>query len=353
MTVQERAYRIAIVGATGVVGQEMVRQLEKSRVPVASLKLLASPRSEGKVMHFRGEVHTVEAAHPEIFSSVDVVLMSAGGTTARALAPEAVRRGAVVIDNSSAFRLDETVPLVVPEVNPEALEAHQGIIANPNCSTIQMVIALKPLKAQYGLKRVVVSTYQAVSGAGQGALTQLQDELVADQKGVMVEPTYLPVASLSVKYPIVDNVLPQIDKFEDNGFTFEEMKMIRETQKILSQPDLEVAATCVRVPVRVGHAESVYVELERPIPSIDVVMDTLRAQEGLIVWDDPSAQKYPTPRLVRGDNEVYVGRVRRDLYRDNGLHLWIVADNLVKGAAGNAIQILEQMMDDDLLYRRA
>ena len=349
MTVQERSYRIAIVGATGVVGQEMVRQLEKSRIPVASLKLLASPRSAGKVMSFRGESHTVEVADPEIFSSVDVVLMSAGGTTARSLAPEAVRRGAVVIDNSSAFRLDETVPLVVPEVNPEALALHQGVIANPNCSTIQMVVALKPLASHYGLKRVVVSTYQAVSGAGQGALSQLHSELEADQKGVTVEPSYLPVASLNVKYPIVDNVLPQIDKFEDNGFTFEEMKMIRETQKILSQPDLEVAATCVRVPVRVGHAESVYVELERPVPHIEAVMDILRAQEGLIVWDDPSVQKYPTPLLVRGENEVYVGRVRRDLYRENGLHLWIVADNLVKGAAGNAVQILEKLIDHKLL----
>ncbi|MBE3593740.1 MAG: aspartate-semialdehyde dehydrogenase [Candidatus Carbobacillus altaicus] len=349
MTVQETSYRIAIVGATGVVGQEMIRQLEKSRVPVASLKLLASERSRGKMLHFRGEPYTVEVADPSVFSSVDVVLMSAGSSTARALAPEAARRGAIVIDNSSAFRMEEDVPLVVPEVNPEALATHRGIIANPNCSTTQMVVALKPLALRYGLKRVVVSTYQAVSGAGAGAVHQLQSELEAAQRGETVEPSYLPVASLNVKYPIVDNVLPQIDRFETNGFTFEEMKMIRETQKILDAPELEIAATCVRVPVTVGHSESVYVELGRELDDMDEVMETLRAQEGLVLWDDPSVQKFPTPHLVRGENEVYVGRVRRDLYRANGLHLWIVADNLVKGAAGNAVQILEKLIDNDLL----
>ncbi|CAM3388632.1 aspartate-semialdehyde dehydrogenase [Hydrogenibacillus schlegelii] len=343
------AYRVAVVGATGAVGEAMIAELERSTLPIAELVPMASARSAGKTVAFRGaEVPVVEAT-PEAFSGVDLALFSAGGQTSRALAPEAVRRGAVVVDNSSAFRLEDRVPLVVPEVNAEALADHRGLIANPNCSTIQMVVALAPLRERYGLRRIVVSTYQAVSGAGRRAVDALRFESGRWLEGEGFVPEVLPVASLPVKYPIADNVIPQIDRFEPNGFTFEEMKMVRETQKIFGDPALEVAATCVRVPVTVGHSEAVTVELEEAPASMEDVVEALRAAPGVVVWDDPTAQRYPTPMLVRGERDVYVGRIRRDLFRPNVVHLWVVADNLVKGAAWNAVQIAETLEEKGLL----
>ncbi|MBE3596068.1 MAG: aspartate-semialdehyde dehydrogenase [Hydrogenibacillus sp.] len=344
-------YRVAVVGATGAVGQEMIRQLERSVLPIDELIPMASARSAGKTVEFRGQAVVVREATPEAFAGVDLALFSAGGSTSRALAREAVRRGAIVVDNSSAFRMEPDVPLVVPEVNAEALAEHKGLIANPNCSTIQMVVALHPLRVRYGIKRVIVSTYQAVSGAGARATAALREESGKWLAGEGYVPEALPVASLPVKYPIADNVIPQIDRFEPNGFTFEEMKMVRETQKIFGDPSIEVAATCVRVPVTVGHSEAVTVEFERPPASLEEVVDALRAAKGVVVWDDPTAQRYPTPMLVRGERDVYVGRIRRDLVRENVLHLWIVADNLVKGAAWNAVEIAETLEARGLLGR--
>ncbi|GGE65121.1 aspartate-semialdehyde dehydrogenase [Priestia taiwanensis] len=338
-----KAYTVAVVGATGAVGQQMMKTLEDREFPISKILLLSSKRSAGKKLLFNGQEVEVQEATPDSFEGVDIALFSAGGSISKELASEAVKRGAIVIDNTSAFRMDPTVPLVVPEVNEEDLRNHNGIIANPNCSTIQMVVALEPLRKAYGLNKVIVSTYQAVSGAGAAAINELKTQAKAMLEGEEVTSEILPVGSLDKHYPIAFNAIPQIDKFEENGFTFEEMKMINETKKIMHLPELEVAATCVRLPVVSGHSESVYIETDKAL-KVEEVKALLREADGVVLQDNPSEQLYPMPLYAVGKYDTFVGRIRKDLNKDNGLHLWVVSDNLLKGAAWNSVQIAESLI---------
>ncbi|MFF6015204.1 aspartate-semialdehyde dehydrogenase [Lysinibacillus fusiformis] len=339
---------VAVVGATGAVGSKMMEQLIKRKFPIGNIKFLASARSAGKSIEFNGQTYTIEEATPEAFEGVNVALFSAGGSVSAVLAPEAAKRGAVVIDNTSHFRMDPEVPLVVPEVNRGDLAKHKGIIANPNCSTIQMVAALEPIRKAFGLTKVLVSTYQAVSGAGISAIEELKTQSANWEAGRDVEANILPSGSDKRHYPIARNVIPQIDKFTDNGFTYEEMKMINETKKIMHAPELKVAATCVRVPVVSGHSESVYIEVEKET-SIQEIFDVLRNASGIVLQDDIATQTYPMPIYAEGEDATFVGRIRQDLDNKKGFHLWIVSDNLLKGAALNSIQIAEAMLEDNLL----
>lgn len=342
---------VAIVGATGAVGENMLKMLEESRLPISKLSLLSSKRSAGKKVMFKKEELTVQEATPESFEGVQLALFSAGGSVSQQLAPEAVKRGAVVVDNTSAFRMDTNTPLVVPEVNETDMLGHNGIIANPNCSTIQMVVALKPIQDAFGLKKVIVSTYQAVSGAGAKAVDEMYNQTKQMLHGEEVIPEILPVKADQKHYPIAFNAIPQIDKFQDNGFTFEEMKMINETRKIMHRDDLEVAATCVRLPIEAGHAESVYIEIEKDGVTADDIKEILSNAPGIVLQDDPSQQIYPMPLEAAGKRDVFVGRIRKDLDNDHGVHLWIVSDNLLKGAAWNSVQIAERMYELGLLTK--
>jgi aspartate-semialdehyde dehydrogenase len=310
----------------------MVRVLEERTFPVKRLRLLASERSAGTEILVRDRPVTVARLTPEVFDGVNVALFSAGADVSRTFAPEAVRRGAVVIDNSSAFRMDPNVPLVVPEVNPEAARTHHGIIANPNCSTIQLVVVLKPLDDRFGIRRVVVSTYQSVTGAGMKGVNQLGDEIAGQ-----------PLREKTFPHPIAFNALPHIDAFLDSGYTKEEEKMMQETCKIMGK-NIPVSATTVRIPVRGGHSESVNIEFERPAPP-EEVRELLRRSPGIIVQDDPASNLYPMPIHAEGRNEVFVGRIRRDPTVPSGINCWIVADNVRKGAATNAVQIAELLAD--------
>ncbi|MFJ7980260.1 aspartate-semialdehyde dehydrogenase [Lysinibacillus xylanilyticus] len=339
---------VAVVGATGAVGTKMMEQLIKRNFPIGDIKFLASARSAGKPIEFNGKSYTIEEATPEAFEGVNVALFSAGGSVSAVLAPEAAKRGAVVIDNTSHFRMDPEVPLVVPEVNRGDLAKHKGIIANPNCSTIQMMAALEPIRNAYGLTKIIVSTYQAVSGAGISAIQELKAQSENWDAGKDVEANILPSSSDKRHYPIARNVIPQIDKFTDNGFTYEEMKMINETKKIMHAPELNVAATCVRVPVVSGHSESVYIEVEKEA-TVQEIFEVLRSAPGVVLQDDITTQTYPMPIYAEGEDATYVGRIRQDLDNKKGFHLWIVSDNLLKGAALNSIQIAEAMLEDNLL----
>lgn len=344
-----KTYNVAIMGATGAVGQQMKQQLEKRNFPIKDIIFLSSSRSAGTEIEFKGQTYTVQEAVPESFEGIDIALFSAGGSVSEKFAPEAVKRGAVVIDNTSAFRMNNEVPLVVPEVNKDDLKEHKGIIANPNCSTIQMVCALQPLKEKFGLSKIVVSTYQAVSGAGIGAINELKDQAQAGIEQVKTaDAKMLPVKSADKHYPIAFNAIPQIDVFADNGYTLEEMKMINETKKIMHDGSLSVAATCVRLPVVTGHSESVYVELEG-VPTIEEVKQAIAEAPGVELMDDPSNQVYPMPLMAEGLDEVFVGRVRQDLDNPRGFHLWVVSDNLVKGAALNSVQIAEALIEEKIV----
>ncbi|WP_232697092.1 aspartate-semialdehyde dehydrogenase [Brevibacillus daliensis] len=334
---------VAVVGATGAVGQEIISLLEKRDFPINQLKLLASKRSAGKTVMFKGEPVTIEEATPESFAGVEYALFSAGGTISKELAPHAVRHGAVVIDNTSAYRMDTDVPLVVPEVNMDAALKHNGIIANPNCSTIQMVAALKPLYDRYGIERIIVSTYQAVSGAGASAIEELLTQTKDILDGKEPQANILPVSKLPVHHQIAFNAIPQIDLFTDNGFTYEEMKMVNETKKIFGDEQVQVAATCVRIPVVKGHSESVYVELKNDY-ELEEVKQILANAPGVELVDSPEEQKYPLATDSADKLEVFVGRVRKDLTHPRGLHMWIVSDNLLKGAAWNTVQIAEELI---------
>ncbi|MDN7241233.1 aspartate-semialdehyde dehydrogenase [Planococcus sp. N028] len=343
-----KSYNVAIMGATGAVGQQMKEQLEKRNFPVRNIVFLASSRSAGQEITFKGETYTVQEAVPESFEGIDIALFSAGGSISEKFAPEAVKRGAVVIDNTSAFRMDKEVPLVVPEVNKADLRLHKGIIANPNCSTIQMVCALQPLKEQYGLSKVIVSTYQAVSGAGVNAINELKKQSADFDNAKHAEASVLPVKSADRHYPIAFNAIPQIDQFTDNGYTYEEMKMINETKKIMHDETLSVAATCVRLPVVTGHSESLYVELDGA-PTVEEVRQAIANAPGVELMDDPSNQVYPMPLMAAGLDEVFVGRIRADLDNPRGFHLWVVSDNLVKGAALNSVQIAEALVGEQII----
>ncbi len=329
-------YNVAILGATGAVGRTMLKVLEERNFPIEELKLLASERSAGTEIEFRGNKYVVETVTPESFEGIDIALFSAGSSRSKIWAPIAAEKGAVVIDNSSAFRMEPDVPLVVPEVNPDDVHLHKGIIANPNCSTIQMVVALYPIHKKKRIKRIIVSTYQAVSGAGAKAIEDLEKETKSKFEGKHYYPEALPAS-------IAFNVIPRIDVFMENGYTKEEMKMLNETRKIMHAPDIKVSATCVRVPVFVGHSESVTIETEEPITP-EEAREILKEAPGVIVEDDPENNVYPMPIDVEGKDDVFVGRIRKDLAFENGLSMWVVADNLRKGAATNAVQIAEVLI---------
>lgn len=343
-----KKYKVAIVGATGAVGREMLRCVIEFNFPYESIKLLASSRSAGKEITFEDQTFVVEELTENSFENIDVAFFSAGGSISKKFAPYAVQAGAVVIDNTSYFRMQEDVPLVVPEVNAEDLKWHKGIIANPNCSTIQMVSALKRLDDEFGINRIIVSTYQAVSGAGVAGMRELHEQTKAVLNNETPVADTLPCASDKKHYPIAFNCIPQIDLFDmDNAFTKEELKMVNETQKMFHKK-IEINATCVRVPVLRGHSESVYIETERPI-DLDKAMDLLAHSTGVELVDDIANQIYPMVIDHMGSEKVFVGRVRKDLDKDNGLSMWIVADQLMKGAAYNSIDIGLKMVEMGLL----
>lgn len=339
---------VAVVGATGAVGAELLGLLEERRFPVGELRLLASARSAGKKVRAGRREVEVQAATPEAFRGIDVAFFSAGGSVSKALAKDAVAAGAVVIDNTSAFRLDPDVPLVIPEVNGPAALEHQGIIANPNCSTIVLLMALNPLHQVARVRRVVVSTYQAVSGAGLKAMEELQQQVRDYVAGREPEARVLPVASGQRHYPILFNVIPQVDVFDEGGYTREEWKMVRETHKILGDASIGITATTVRVPVLRSHAESVYVETERRL-SVEEARAVLSAAPGVKVVDDPAQARYPMPIDAAGRDEVLVGRIRADVAVENGLNLWAVGDQIRKGAALNAVQVAEYLLAEGRL----
>lgn len=342
-------YNIAIMGATGAVGQEFLKLIEERNFPFNNLKLLASSRSAGKKINFMGKEYTVEETTHDSFENVDIALF-AGGSASKTFAPSAVKAGAVVIDNSSAFRMDSDVPLVVPEVNPEAIKRHKGIIANPNCSTIIMVMALKPIYDLAKIKRIVVSTYQAVSGGGKEAMEELENQVNAIVNKEEVVANILPGASLKKHYQIAFNLIPQIDVFMDNLYTKEEMKMVNETKKILEDDDLKITATTIRVPVYRSHAESVNIELASPI-SLEEIKKALQNFEGVTLKDNPEEMEYPMPLDTSDKDDIFVGRVRKDESIENGYNLWICGDQIRKGAALNALQIAEYLMKNDLLKK--
>ena len=342
-----KKYNVAILGATGAVGQEFLNLIEERNFPFAELKLLASKRSAGKKIQFMGKEYTVEEATENSFEGIDIALF-AGGSISKTLGPFAAKAGAVVIDNSSTFRMDPEVPLVVPEVNPEAIAQHKGIIANPNCSTIIMVMALKPLYDVSKIKRIVVSTYQAVSGGGKEAMEELENQVKAISEGKEVVANILPGASLEKHYQIAFNLIPQIDVFKDNLYTKEEMKMIDETKKIMSDDDMRITATTIRVPVYRSHAESVNVEFEDEV-TVEKAREVLANFPGVILNDDPSQQAYPMPLFTSGKNDVEVGRIRKDYSIENGLNFWVCGDQIRKGAALNAVQIAEYMIEHDMI----
>ena len=342
-----KKYNVAILGATGAVGQEFLNLIEERNFPFADLKMLASKRSAGKKIQFMGKEYTVEEATVDSFKDVDIALF-ASGSASKEFAPAAVKAGAVVIDNSSTFRMDPEVPLVVPEVNPEAIAQHKGIIANPNCSTIIMVMALKPLYDIAKIKRVVVSTYQAVSGGGKEAMAELEQQVADIVAGKPVTANILPGAALKKHYQIAFNLLPQIDVFKENLYTKEEMKMIDETKKIMSDNDMRITATTIRVPVYRSHAESVNVEFADEV-SVEAARKALEAFPGVEVVDNPDEQLYPQPLETSGKNDVAVGRLRKDYSIDHGLNMWVCGDQIRKGAALNALQIAEYMIEKDML----
>lgn len=331
-----KSYNVAVVGATGMVGQKMLQVLEEMKFPVNNLYPMASARSKGKTVKFGDKEYVVEELCDEAFDKdIDIALFSAGGSTSERFAPAAAKRGVIVIDNSSAWRMDPEVPLVVPEVNPEDLKGHKNIIANPNCSTIQAMVALKPIYDKYGIDRIVYSTYQAVSGSGVKGYKDLEE----GSKGA--ENQFYP-------HPIAYNCLPHIDDFLDNGYTKEEMKMVNETHKIMHDDNIRVTATTVRVPVYYGHSESINVETKKSF-EIEDVKALFKDAPGCVLRDDPANNVYPLAREAEGTNDVYIGRIRRDFSIDNGINFWCVADNIRKGAAANAVQIAFALIEEGLI----
>lgn len=330
-------YVVAVVGATGAVGNEMIKTLEERNFPIEKLRLFASERSEGKKLEYKNTEIQVETLNEKSFEGIDIALFSAGAERSKIWAPVAVNSGCIVVDNSSQWRMDPNVPLVVPEVNPYDLKWHKGIIANPNCSTIQMVVVLKPIHDIAKIKRIVVTTFQSVSGTGQKAM----DELLQQTTDLL---NFRDVKCNVYPHQIAFNVLPHIDKFLENGYTKEEMKMVNETRKILGDNSIRITATTVRVPVFRGHSESINIETEKKLPPNEV-RAILANAPGVIVFDAPEKNVYPTPIDVAGKDETYVGRIREDESIENGINMWVVADNLRKGAALNAVQIAEKLIE--------
>ncbi len=333
---KKEKYEVAVVGATGAVGRRMLTTLEERNFPVANLTALASARSAGQTLAFRGQAIKVKELQEDSFKGIDIALFSAGGSISKKLAPIAVESGCVVIDNSSAWRMDKDVPLIVPEVNPSALGDEWGIIANPNCSTIQMVMALKPIHDEYRIRRVVVSTYQSVSGSGQKAMEELEQQSRDVLDGKSAQCNVYP-------HQIAFNCLPHIDVFLDNGYTNEEIKMVNETRKILEDDSIEVSPTAVRVPVVYSHSEAVNVETEQAMTAKEV-KELLSSFPGVSVVDNPEQNEYPLAINASGSGDVLVGRIRSDLTRPNAVNFWVVSDNLLKGAAYNAVQIAELLL---------
>ncbi|NCO68390.1 MAG: aspartate-semialdehyde dehydrogenase [Nitrospirae bacterium CG_4_10_14_0_8_um_filter_41_23] len=334
---KKKKYIVAVVGATGAVGNEMIATLVGRDFPVERLRLFASERSEGKIMEFKDAEIPVEALNEDSFNGIDIAFFSAGAERSKIWAPVAAKSGCVVVDNSSQWRMDPEVPLVVPEVNPHDLKWHKGIIANPNCSTIQMVVVLKPLHDSARIKRVVVTTFQSVSGTGQKAMDELLQQTTALLNFKEIKCNVYP-------YQIAFNVIPHIDKFLENGYTKEEMKMVNETKKILGDTSIRITATTVRVPVFRSHSESLNIETEKKLTA-DEVRAILSEAPGVIVYDAPDKNIYPLPIDAAGKDETYVGRIREDESIENGINMWIVADNLRKGAALNAVQIAEKLIE--------
>lgn len=345
-----KRYNIAIVGATGMVGAEFIKVLEERKFPIKNIRLLASGRSKGKALEYCGKNYEVQELGKDSFKDIDIALFSAGAGVSKEFAPIAVKAGATVVDNSSAFRMDPKVPLVVPEVNPDALKKHRGIIANPNCSTIQMVVVLSPIYNAVKIKRIVIATYQSASGWGKEAVDQLWQETeealrLKASASVDRQPSRLKGNKIKRVLPaqIAFNVIPHIDTFLPNRYTKEEMKMVDETRKIMEDDDIKITATCVRVPVVVSHAESVNIETEKKLTREEAT-EILRKSPGIEVIDDISNERYPLPIDAAGRDATYVGRIREDESIENGLNLWIVSDNLRKGAALNAVQIAELLI---------
>jgi aspartate-semialdehyde dehydrogenase len=344
---QPTSLTVAVVGATGVVGRTMVQVLGERAFPVGELRLLASGRSAGRAVQVEGRSIEIREAVPDAFDGVDIALFSAGADISRELAPQAAARGATVIDNSSAWRMEPGVPLVVSQVNPDDLEAHEGVIANPNCSTMQLVPVLMALRDAVGLERVVVDTYQSVSGTGADAIAELEDQIRAHVAGE-------PKTARVYPHPIAFNALPEIDTFLDNGYTKEEWKVVTESRKILHLPDLRISCTAVRVPVFVSHSEAVHVETRDPITP-EQARRLFGAVDGVVVQDDPAAHEYPLASEAAGRDEVFVGRVRQDasIADGRGLAFWVVSDNLRKGAATNAVQLAEVLVERDWVQARS
>ncbi|MDR2460659.1 MAG: aspartate-semialdehyde dehydrogenase [Deltaproteobacteria bacterium] len=336
-----REYNVGVLGATGAVGREMLKSLSDRGFPVKSLKALASSRSAGTTVEFEGKDIKVEETTEKSFAGLDIALFSAGGSASSTFAPIAAKSGCVVVDNSSCWRQDTRVPLIVPEVNPQAIKGHKGIIANPNCSTIQMLVALKPIYDAVGIKRIVVSTYQSVSGTGNKAIEELSEETRALFHSKEYTPKVYP-------HRIAFNCLPHIDSFTDNGYTKEEMKMVLETQKIFEDHNISISATCVRVPVFFCHSEAIWIETLEEI-SPEAARDLIAKAPGVLVEDEPQKNLYPLASSAAGREEVFVGRIRKDFSVKNGLCLWVVADNLKKGAATNAVEIAELLIRDPSL----
>lgn len=329
----KRKPNIAVVGATGVVGSTFLKVLEERDFPFENIYMMASKKSAGKTLTFKGKEYTVEELTEHSFDKpIDIALFSAGGSTSEKFAPIAAAHGVTVVDNSSQWRMDKEVPLVVPEVNPQDIAWNKGIIANPNCSTIQAMVALKPLQDKYGIKRVVYSTYQAVSGSGVKGINDLKNGLAGDDEHLQ-----------AYAHPIAGNCLPHIDVFTDNGYTKEEMKMINETHKILGDNEIKVTATTVRVPVFHGHSESINIEFEKPF-DLDELKKVLADAPGIIVQDDVANNVYPMAITAEDTDEVYVGRIRRDFSVESGVNIWCVADNIRKGAATNTVQIAQEII---------
>lgn len=331
---------VAILGATGMVGQELLDLLVERNFPIKNLTLLSSPRSAGSRVLVGGKEYAVQETSPEAFRGVDIAFFAAGGQVSQEWVGPAVDAGALVIDNTSAFRLRDDVPLIVPEVNGEEIRKHKGIISNPNCSTIIMVLVLKPILDRAGIKRVVVSTYQAVSGAGGKGMDELRRQTEDYVAGRELEAAILPVASAPKHYPIAFNVIPQIDVFDEEGYTKEEWKMVRETQKLFGDPNMKISPTAIRIPVMRSHSESINIETVSPL-SPEECRAILSSAPGVAVLDNVLDQEYPMPLYTSDKDPVYVGRIRRDLTVENGLNLWVVGDQIRKGAALNAVQIAE------------
>lgn len=336
-----KRYNIAVVGATGAVGKEMLKILKEYDLAIEKLKVIASPRSEGKEIEFKGEKYKIETIKKGVFEDIDIALFSIGSSNSKKFVPQAVYEDAVVIDNSNAFRMDEEVPLVVPEINPEKIKENNGIIANPNCSTIQMVVALNPIRKAHVINKIIVSTYQAVSGSGQKAIQELKTQSEDYLNGKKTKKEVYP-------HQIAFNAIPLIDKVNDSGYTEEELKLDRETKKIFDNQNIDVTATAVRIPVFYGHSESIHLEFDISV-DLEEIRSLLKEDENIRLIDNPDKDQYPTPLMSENEDKILVGRLREDLHNEKALEMWVVGNNIRKGAALNAVQIANYIIQNNII----